>query len=294
MTESTADHDLDATALIQGQRLEIRPGRWISLAFREPVSPQRSVLFFVHGGGGNKDQWRYQWRAMVAQGYGVVAWDLLGHGASDKPRVAAAYAWDALVADLLAVFARFGGVDNLLVAHSFGTALGLDALLRLAVNGRLTTFRTALLLGTQLAPPDRPAGLLRLPAWALQWLRPLLARGFRRRAWHPRAAPTLVDYEQALTRDNPLYVFKALLSQAQWIPQQGLEQLALPVLILAGDSDGVTPPAGAAALAEALPDARVELLAACGHQVMLEYPTLVNRHLMQLLTQGPATGERSY
>lgn len=287
MTEqapTTADHSLDATPLIRGQRLEIRPGRQVSLAFLPPRAPQQRMVFFVHGGGGNKDQWRYQWRALAAQGYGLVAWDLLGHGDSDKPRAPAAYAWDELVADLLAVFARFGGAGDTLVAHSFGTALGLDALARLAAAGRLDTFRNVLLLGTQLQPPARAGGLLRLPAWVLEWLRPLLARGFRQRAWHPHAAPALVAYEEALTRGNRLYVFKALLAQARWIPQAQLGALSLPIRILAGEGDGITPPAGAAALAAALPDARLEVLADCGHQVMLERPGPVNLQL-QLLAQ---------
>ncbi|MFT4199090.1 MAG: alpha/beta hydrolase [Pseudoxanthomonas sp.] len=286
MTEPTptaADHSLDATALIHGQRLEIRPGRQISLAFLPPRSPQHRVVFFVHGGGGNKDQWRYQWQALAAQGHGLVAWDLLGHGDSDKPRTPAAYAWDELVADLLAVFARFGGTGNTLVAHSYGTALGLDALVRLAAAGRLETFRNVLLLGTQLQSTARTGGLLRLPVWALELLRPLLARGFRERAWHPHAAPALVAYEEALTRNNPLYVFKALLTQARWIPQAQLGVLSLPIHILAGDSDGLTPQAGAAALAQALPDGVLEVLPECGHQLMLERPALVNRALARLL-----------
>lgn len=284
-TGETSDYGLDTTALIRGQRLEIRPGRWISLAFQTPRSVRQPMVFFVHGGGGNKDQWRYQWRALAAQGYGLVAWDLLGHGDSDKPRAADAYAWDALVEDELAVFARFGGTGSTLVAHSFGSALSVDALLRLAAIGRLNAFRNALLLGTQLAPPKRVGALLQLPVWALEWARPWLARGFRQRAWHPSAAPALVAYEQALTRNNPLYVFKALLTQTRWMPQRGLEALKLPIQILAGDCDGLTPATGAAALASALPEGSFELLTDCGHQTMLECPDSVNLQLQRLLAQ---------
>ncbi|MFP3656667.1 alpha/beta hydrolase, partial [Burkholderia sp. SIMBA_052] len=78
---------------------------------REPDT----VVFFGHGSGGNKDQWRELWRSLAEQGYSLVAWHLLGHGDSDKPRDANAYAWDDLVADNVAVLSRYAAQRNLLV-----------------------------------------------------------------------------------------------------------------------------------------------------------------------------------
>ena len=121
---------------VRGDSLEIRPGRRISLAHSRGHSHPRIVVFFAHGGGGNKDQWREQWRALEEEGYSLVAWDLLGHGASDKPRRAADYAWDELVADQVEVLRRFAGERNVLAAHSFGTGLSLSSLLRLQADGQ--------------------------------------------------------------------------------------------------------------------------------------------------------------
>lgn len=50
---------------------------------------------------------------------------------------------------------------------------------------------------------------------------------------------------------------------------------ASPVLIVHGDLDVVIPPANAATLAARWPDARVELLAGCGHAVMAQEPRRV-------------------
>ncbi|WP_400638471.1 alpha/beta fold hydrolase [Pseudomonas aeruginosa] len=268
---------------VRGDSLEIRPGRRISLAHSRGHSHPRIVVFFAHGGGGNKDQWREQWRALEEEGYSLVAWDLLGHGASDKPRRAADYAWDELVADQVEVLRRFAGERNVLAAHSFGTGLSLSSLLRLQADGQGALVDAALLLGTQLQRPLPGGGLLSLPSWLLEWFRPVLSRGFRQRAWHTDADPALIDYEEALTRNNRLDVFKALVSQATWLPEDELDRLRLPVRILAGDSDGLTPAERGRALHERLVDSQFEVLERCGHQLMLERPEVVNRHLRELL-----------
>lgn len=268
------------TQTVRGEPVEIRPGRFIDLAVQPGTDPALPTLFFAHGGGGNKDQWREQWKAFAAQGYRLVAWDMLGHGRSAKPRLALAYAWGELVADYLEVFRRYRGQHNVLVAHSFGTGLSVSALLRLRAEG--VDVEAALLLGTQL---HRPAagGLFALPAWVLEILRPVLSKGFRSRAWHSSADLALIDYEEGLTRSNPLYVFKALAGQADWPEADALAKLSLPVHILAGDSDGLTPAVGGEALYRHLPNARFTVLEDCGHQLMLEKPLAVNAALAALL-----------
>ena len=48
--------------------------------------------------------------------------------------------------------------------------------------------------------------------------------------------------------------------------------LDLPVLIVGGELDQAARPQDARALADALPDCRLELLPACGHNAMIEHP----------------------
>ncbi|MCJ1882624.1 alpha/beta fold hydrolase [Pseudomonas nitroreducens] len=278
-----AEHWTQDLPLVRGERVEIRPGRYISLAYSRGHRHPQTVVFFAHGGGGNKDQWREQWRELQTEGYTLVAWDLLGHGASDKPRRATDYAWDQLVADQVAVLRRHAGERNILAAHSFGTGLSVSSLLALQGQGQGALIDSALLLGTQLSRPLGRGGLLSLPAWLLEWFRPVLSKGFRERAWHPDADQALVVYEERLTRHNRLDVFKALVSQAIWIPETELGRLCLPVRILSGDRDGLTPAENARALHERLSRSYFEVVKDCGHQIMLEKPLIVNRHLRDLL-----------
>jgi abhydrolase domain-containing protein 8 len=278
-----AEHWTQQLPRVRGEQVEIRPGRRISLAHSLGHRYPRIVVFFAHGGGGNKDQWREQWRELETEGYSLVAWDLLGHGASDKPRRTADYAWDELVADQVAVLRRYAGERNVLAAHSFGTGLSVSSLLALQAEGQGALIDSALLLGTQLSRPLGRGGLLSLPVWLLEWFRPVLSRGFRERAWHVDADPELIDYEEQLTRSNRLDVFKALVSQATWLPERELDRLLLPVRIVSGDSDGLTPADRAQALHQRLPNSSFDVLENCGHQLMLEKPQIVNRHLRELL-----------
>ncbi|TBU97525.1 alpha/beta fold hydrolase [Phytopseudomonas dryadis] len=288
--------ELEIDPVVKGQRVEIRPGRVLSLAHRPSENPGASTVFFAHGGGGNKDQWREQWRDPRLAGHHLVAWDLLGHGVSDRPRNAAAYAWDELVADQLAILRRFAGPRNILAAHSFGTALTLSALERLAVEQHPPSVDGVLLLGTQLQPPIR-SNLLKLPAWALELIRPLLAKGFREAAWHPDTDPALVAYEEALTERNALHVFKALISQNRWVPES-LPNIDVPVHILAGKADRITRPEGGRALHEKLEGSQFGVLEQAGHQLMLETPEQVTAHLLALLQEalpdsGVTSGDRT-
>jgi pimeloyl-ACP methyl ester carboxylesterase len=272
-------HDQDPfgqVGLVAGRLQEIRPGRSVSLAVVEAGPSPAATVFLCHGGGGNKDQWRRLWPDLVARGFRLVAWDMPGHGQSPQPRQAGVYASRELILDYQALFDRWAHGPTLLVGHSFGTRLTLGLLDRLALAGRLTALAGAVLLGPP-SPDSRLANslLARLPAWALERLRRQLSRAFRARAWHPGTDPALIDYEETQTKGNSLFMMKALVTQELRYGDAALARLTLPIAVVAGEADGLTPPAVAQALAARLPDGRFSQVAGAGHQIMLEQPAAV-------------------
>jgi pimeloyl-ACP methyl ester carboxylesterase len=60
----------------------------------------------------------------------------------------------------------------------------------------------------------------------------------------------------------------------------------LPVLVLAGVQDLVTPSEHSEAIADLLPDAELVLVPDAGHLVMLEHPELVTDRLADLLARA--------
>jgi len=117
---------------------------------------------------------------------------------------------------------------------------------------------------------------LALPSFVLELVRKPISARFNRLAWHPDADPALVKHEKALTKRNRLFTMQALVRQAPGLDPALLRQLNVPVEIVAGDSDGVTPVSQAQELQALLSNARLHIIERCGHQLMLEQPERVN------------------
>jgi len=266
-----------------GALQEVHAGRALHVATHDASAD--TAIFFLHGGGGNKAQWRNQW-ARFGQ-YNLVAWDAIGHGKSPQPRAPEAYQGAELLADAYALFAKYRRAKNILVAHSLGARLalawllenpaGIDGvvLLGAAPIGALSGSRRALFGGW--------LGWLPLPV--LERFRPILSRKFAKLAWGPQADPALIVQEQLATRNNKLFMMQALLAGVPEIDPARLASLSLPIRILAGTEDGLVPPAASEALAAQLPNATLQLLPGCGHQIMLEEPAVTNQAIEVLISQ---------
>ncbi|MEC4594105.1 MULTISPECIES: alpha/beta fold hydrolase [Nitrospirillum] len=263
----------------------VRDGRPpLSLLVHEGGARADTTVFLCHGSGGNKNQWRHQWAALVEAGVRIVAWDFVGHGQSPQPRDWAAYQGSHLVADYRQILETYGQGRIILAGHSYGCRLTLSLLHGLAAEGRLDRVAAALLLG----PPSPVAQLGAnplswLPPFILEWIRPIISAKFRSLAWHPDTDAALLAFEEQATKGNSLFMMKALMSQAAHPDPAALSALTLPITVVAGANDGLTPPAGARDLAGRLPNATYVELERCGHQIMLEKPAETNALLLGLV-----------
>ena len=66
--------------------------------------------------------------------------------------------------------------------------------------------------------------------------------------------------------------------EAVWLADQRdrVAKIAVPTLVLVGDQDKVTPPALSQGLAEAIPGARLQIIAGAGHLTNMEMPDRFN------------------
>ncbi len=62
-----------------------------------------------------------------------------------------------------------------------------------------------------------------------------------------------------------------------------LPSIRCPALVVCGESDLLTPPECSREMAAAIPGARLELIAGCGHMLTLEQPARVNELLLDWL-----------
>lgn len=282
--KSTANNVKDIFYVNTGETPPNGRERFISYNIKDENNRPDTTVFFLHGAGGNKNQWRLQWQHLAERPCRLIAWDYPGHGASPHPRSDAAYDGGALLADTIAIFDLFRGRNNLLVAHSYGCRLALALLLALADQERLAQVSQAVLLGA----PSLDSPLRLAPAWMptcfLEWMRPKLTRRFRELAWHADTDVDLVEAEERTAAANSLTMMRALMNRALALKPAALARLNLPVEILAGAADRLTPPACGEAVAAYLPDARMHLVPGAAHQIMLERPDLTNAVLDRALS----------
>ena len=104
----------------QGMRIRLRKGLELAVN-HHPGGPPPVV--FLHGGLGNRLNWRSQYAFVTAQGWEALAYDLAGHGdSSSYPR----YSIGRHCRDLTRLLDHFGIVAPVLCCHSYGVPIGLE------------------------------------------------------------------------------------------------------------------------------------------------------------------------
>ena len=83
-----------------------------------------SPVLLLHGFPDSSALWRHQIPALVAAGHRVIAPDLRGFGASDRPEGVASYAIHELVSDAVGILDALGVERAAVVGHDWGAAVG--------------------------------------------------------------------------------------------------------------------------------------------------------------------------
>ncbi len=143
----------------------------------------------------------------------------------------------------------------------------------------------------------RKLGLLQLFLLLLRFWSPLLERFRKRgtrlgRAWYRHylfgtedAEPELVTLVQDLLEQTPLTVtatfYRTLLDHDEHASLAAMRDI--PVTLLVGDSDRLTPVSHSRRMAEALPDAELVVVPGAGHSVNITRQDVVDAALLRLL-----------
>jgi len=278
----------------------------------EEVGPAGEVpltVVFCHGYTQQLAAWHFQRRALSAGGPArLVFWDHRSHGRSGRSRPEHATI-DQLGRDLAAVLtASAPDGPVVLVGHSMGgmTIMALadqqpelfgSRVVGVALLG--TSSGGLARLGLGLPRPARPVAARALP-FLTRGMRAQPALFERTRRFGTDLAflvarrlafgssdvsPSLVEFVEAMTAACPVDVVAEFYDTFT-----GHDKLAaldvlrtLPVLVLVGSRDLVTPEAHSRAIADALPDAELVVVEGAGHMALLERAPEVTAHLQALL-----------
>ncbi len=273
------------------------------------------TVLFSHGFGGDLDTWAPHREALAAR-VRVVAWDQRGHGRSqwgDPSRATVAQTGRDLAAVLEATAPTgpvvlaghsMGGmsIQALAGAHPelFGTRIVGVMLLATTAGGVFTDGTLGVVFGVL-----RRSGLLPAALSAARCAAPLVDRlPWRRLAvgrWAVRqvlfgvdADPTQVRAAQAHAEAVPLPVdvafYGGLLAHDQTAALPALARV--PVVLLSGAGDRVTPVGHSRRIADALgPAAELVVVRDAGHMLVTTHPHLVStalRRLLERVTRTPS------
>jgi 3-oxoadipate enol-lactonase len=86
--------------------------------------------------------------------------------------------------------------------------------------------------------------------------------------------PLTIEHALAAMRDRP--------DMTEYLPS-----ISMPTLVVVGESDAITPPAVAKSMADAIPQARLQVIRGAGHMTPMEQPQEVNRAIRGFLESLP-------
>jgi pimeloyl-ACP methyl ester carboxylesterase len=218
---------------------------------RPPGEPA-GVILLVHGFATNRDEnWRrLGWlTAFERKNWRVVAFDLRGHGQSDKPHDAAFYGREEMAGDIITLMdhLNLGRVD--LMGYSMGAHLALAA---------------------ALASPDRFANLILGGIGKRRSQEDTAAKMTMAEAMRAQDAGAITDatlrgFRQFAENQGEDRLALAACSESAGAPIRldDLNRLAIPTLVVTGDLDEIAgDPHGVAA---AIPGAKCVSLPGCDH-----------------------------
>jgi pimeloyl-ACP methyl ester carboxylesterase len=259
----------DKTVLLGGQRIHYLAGG------------RGKPLVLVHGLAGRGEDWFALIPKLMHSGYRVYAPDLLGYGRSARPDV------DYSIALEEDVVGRFMDSQNIQQADLAGWSMGGWIAIKFAAEHPQRVRSLILLDSAGLKFDAVNAPLLRPRTEAdLQHMMQVLTP-------HPPYIPSF--YARDLLRD---------FAQEDWIIDRALKSmyagkdlmdgklagLKLPVLLVWGKQDVLTPPSIAEQMHQAMPQSQLQILDGCGHLAPVECSDQVGKDMINFLSTARQQG----
>jgi epoxide hydrolase 4 len=255
-----------------------------------PANDVAPVVVLVHGWSACVYTFAEMIPALADAGYRVIAFDLPGHGLSDKPSDESKYTTRALSDTVIGVANAMGVRRFAVVGHSLGGSLGLA----LALRGEPRIDRLVLInsVGLGIAPLVLPIKLFS-PSIVNRIVPVLLARRtvdlVLRMAFGTSGRPTERDVDEywAPTQfDEFVRACRACLHRVEWKRTSAtqLRSLTVPVLVITGGRDLLV--LGAIDRAMLIPSVRIVAIREGGHLVLQECASQTNAELIAFLKEG--------
>jgi pimeloyl-ACP methyl ester carboxylesterase len=231
---------------------------------------RKQSLVFIHGSGSDHSAWSHQYGRLYKK-YNIIAINLPGHGHSGGGGEADVGDYCLWVKKLLAILDLESAV---LVGHSLGAAISLRFVLNypqeiagivLVGGGMKMPVNPFFLEFLKTNPPVVPAEVIDLIC------KYSLAKENRPKYFAP--------LQKSISQSKVDVLYGDLLACNNLDLTQELGKIRVPVLVICGAEDKMTPPDCSRRLAASISGATLEIIEGAGHMVMLERPAEFNMSL---------------
>ncbi len=243
----------------------------------EPHRPGKPFITFIHGAGCDHTEWVLFARFFSRNGFNVLSPDLPGHG---KSTVAPLTSVEQLAQWVLALLDAAKVETTMLVGHSLGSLIALETA---AKNPQYISHLVMLGTTVPMLVSDALLNAARDRSQAAVDIVMQFGHAFSSQLGHnPVAGISAMNHRmRILERGLPTNLFEDLNACHTYLG--GLEaarSLQMPVMLLLGDQDRMTPPHSTQALIAALKAPDVRMIPNCGHMLMSEQPEAVHQALV--------------
>ncbi|GAB4545884.1 MAG: hypothetical protein Tsb0014_40230 [Pleurocapsa sp.] len=275
MTENT-DTNID-TDYLAGQTVTLRRRVQLQVSHHTGATPG---LVFIHGGLGNRFNWRSQYEFFLTQGREVLAYDLGGHGESTPYN---RYSLGRHRRDLTRLLRRYKVKQPILCCHSYGVPLGLEWARRNRVSGLVLIAG-----GTHDLDPWWEIPLIKFLAGGGRYLYHLPGvQSLTNRLTSDRALPRMERFfrESPIPiESHPYEAVEIFWGYNFWQRHREFKQ-KIPVLVITGGQDPSFTQKMGEELTSSFPLGEHLHLPNAGHLLIAEYPQVVNEAISRLIAR---------
>ncbi len=254
---------------LSGESVHLRRQVKLQVSHHNGTTPG---LVFIHGGLGNRFNWRAQYEFFLSQGTEVLAYDLAGHGESSTYN---RYSLGRHRRDLTRLLRRYKVKQPILCCHSYGVPLGLEWARR--------NHPKALVLiagGTHDLDPWWEIPLIKFLAWGGRYLYHLpgvqsLTNRVTTEKSHQKIKRFLKESPIPIEA-HPYEALEIFWGYNFWQRHQHFKK-KIPIFVITGGKDPSFTYQMGENLAQSFPLGQHLHLPEAGHLLIAEYPDVVNK-----------------
>ena len=261
----------------------------LSVSYSDQGPDDAPVIIFIHGFPLNKSMWNIQVEALK-ENYRVIAYDIRGHGNSD-PGIDEFFI-ELFVIDLLRLMEKLKIEKSILCGLSLGGYIALNAVLKHPDRfDGLILNDTQCIADTHEIKENRCNAIINIKEKGVeQYADESIKKLFASESFTKKknVITAVKDMIISTTKQSLCNTLHALAERKETCDQ--LSEINIPVLIMVGQEDKITPIDAARLIHEKILNSKMEIIQHAGHLSNLENPAAFNTHLVKFLE---VVGKRS-